>query len=147
MPVASATTGVVAGTPTSPPVTSSTASNPVASAARPAGTPPVASDPSGRAGAAPPSSSAAAAADTFTQEAQKALEREGAGGSAGRAAELASRATKRDPTNAEAWLTLGAAYTSLGSKNLAQQAFRSCAKQAVGPRVAECRALAGLPPE
>lgn len=94
-----------------------------------------------------PGASAAAAADTFTQEAQKALEKEGQGGSAGRAAELASRATKRDPTNAEAWLTLGAAYTSLGSKNLAQQAFRSCAKQAVGPRVAECRALAGLPPE
>jgi Flp pilus assembly protein TadD len=79
-------------------------------------------------------------------QAQKALEGE-RGGSASRAADLASRATKRDPTNAEAWLTLGAAYHTLGNRAQEQQAYRSCAKQATGPRVAECRALAGLPPE
>ena len=105
---------------------------------------PVASVEPGAQGGA--SSSAAAAADTFTARAQKALEKEGVGGSAGRAANLALRATKRDPTNAEAWLTLGAA-TPASAASLAQQAFRSCAKQAVGPRVAECRALAGLPAE
>ncbi|MDB4938551.1 MAG: two-component response regulator [Labilithrix sp.] len=93
-----------------------------------------------------PDASAAAAADSFTLEAQKALEAE-RGGSASRAADLAWKATKRDPTNAEAWLTLGAAYHALGNKAQAQQAYRSCAKQATGPRVAECRALAGLPPE
>jgi DNA-binding response OmpR family regulator len=98
------------------------------------------------AGVAPPDSSGAAAADSFTLQAQKALENE-RGGSAGRAVDLASKATKRDPTNAEAWLTLGAAYHTLGNKGAAQQAYRSCAKQATGPRVAECRALAGMPPE
>lgn len=94
-----------------------------------------------------PDASAVAAADSFTQEAQKALEKEGEGRSASRAAELAWKATKRDPSNAEAWLTLGAAYHSLGNKAQAQNAYRSCARQATGPRVAECRALAGLPPE
>jgi DNA-binding response OmpR family regulator len=94
-----------------------------------------------------PDASAAAAADGFTQAAQKALEKEGNAGSASRAAELAWKATKRDPSSAEAWLTLGAAYHSLGNKAAAQGAYRACAKQATGPRVSECRALAGLPPE
>jgi DNA-binding response OmpR family regulator len=94
-----------------------------------------------------PDASASAAADSFTQQAQKALEKEGEGRSASRAAELAWKATKRDPSNAEAWLTLGAAYHSLGNKAQAMNAYRSCVKQATGPRVAECRALAGLPPE
>jgi len=99
------------------------------------------------AGPAAPDASAVAAAESFTQAAQKALEKEGNAGAASRAAELAWKATKRDPSNAEAWLTLGAAYHSLGNKAQAQQAYRSCAKQAMGPRVAECRSLAGLPPE
>ena len=93
-----------------------------------------------------PDASAVAASEGFTQAAQKALEKEGTG-SANKAADLAWRATKRDPSNAEAWLTLGAAYHSLGNKAQAQQAYRSCARQATGPRVAECRALAGMPPE
>ena len=94
-----------------------------------------------------PDASAAAMSASFTQEAQKALEKEGAQGAASRAAELAWKATKRDPSNAEAWLTLGAAYQALGNRGQAMQAYRSCAKQATGSRVAECRALAGLPPE
>ena len=94
-----------------------------------------------------PDASAVAASESFTQAAQKALEKEGNAGAASRAAELAWKATKRDPSNAEAWLTLGAAYHSLGNKAQAQQAYRSCAKQATGPKVAECRSLAGLPPE
>ncbi len=146
----SATVAVVPAVTPAPPVTNPGAANgnPVATGARPVVVNPIATvEPVQPVHTEAPSSSAAAAADTFTAEAQKALEKEGQGGSAGRAADLAQRATKRDPTNAEAWLTLGAAYSSLGSKNLAQQAFRSCARQAVGPRVAECRALAGLPPE
>ncbi|NVL67684.1 tetratricopeptide repeat protein, partial [Escherichia coli] len=79
--------------------------------------------------------------------AQKALEKEGEARSASRAAELAWKATTRDPSNAEAWLTLGAAYHSLGNKAQAMNAYRSCAKHATGPRVAECRALAGMPAE
>ena len=145
-----ATVAVAPAVTTAPTVTNPGAANgnPVATGARPVVVNPIATvEPVKPVHTEAPSSSAAAAADTFTAEAQKALEKEGQGGSAGRAADLALRATKRDPTNAEAWLTLGAAYSSLGSKNLAQQAFRSCAKQAVGPRVAECRALAGLPPE
>lgn len=95
----------------------------------------------------PPDASASAAADSFTQQAQKALEKEGEARSASRAAELAWKATTRDPSNAEAWLTLGAAYHSLGNKAQAMNAYRSCAKHATGPRVAECRALAGMPAE
>jgi DNA-binding response OmpR family regulator len=94
-----------------------------------------------------PDVSATTAAEGFTREAQTALEREGDMRSANRAAELALKATKRDPTNAEAWLTLGAAYHNMGNKAQAQGAYRSCAKLATGSRVAECRALAGLPPE
>jgi hypothetical protein len=94
-----------------------------------------------------PDASATAASESFTQQAQKALEKEGEPRGASRAAELAWKATKRDPSNAEAWLTLGAAYHTLGNKAQAQQAYRSCAKQATGPRVSECRALAGMPPE
>ena len=152
-PVASATVAVVtSAAPVVPvpvaPIPNPGTGNPVVTTVRPVNnTPAPFVDPGAGAARDAPDASAAAAADSFTQEAQKALEKEGVGGSAGRAADLALRATKRDPTNAEAWLTLGAAYSSLGSKNLAQQAFRSCAKQAVGPRVAECRALAGMPPE
>jgi Flp pilus assembly protein TadD len=91
--------------------------------------------------------SAVTASDSFTQAAQKALEKDGAARGASRAAELAWKATRNNPANAEAWLTLGAAYDTLGNKAQAQNAYRSCARQASGPRVAECRSLAGLPPE
>ena len=63
----------------------------------------------------------------------------------GKAAAVAHRITVREPGNAEAWLTLGAAYHTLGRKADAMNAYRSCAKQAVGPRVSECKALAGIP--
>ena len=110
-------------------------------------TPPATATAPARVEAPDASAGAGAAADAFTQQAQKALDNEKDPRSASRAAELAWKATKRDPSNAEAWLTLGAAYQSLGNKAQAQNAYRSCAKQASGPRVAECRALAGLPPE
>jgi len=117
-----------------------------------AATPGVVTSASATASATPPvadapDASATAASESFTQQAQKALDKEGDPRGASRAAELAWKATKRDPSNAEAWLTLGAAYHTLGNKAQAQQAYRSCAKQATGPRVAECRALAGMPPE
>jgi len=85
----------------------------------------------------------ASASEGLTQAAQKALENENIR-AATRAADLAGKATQQDPTNAEAWLTLGAAYHNLGRKAQALQAYRTCAQKASGPRVAECRALAGM---
>ncbi len=94
-----------------------------------------------------PEGAGVGSSESLTQEAQKALEREGDARSASRAADLAAKATRRDPTNAEAWLTLGGAYHNLGNKTQEMSAYRSCAKLATGPRVSECRALAGLPGE
>jgi DNA-binding response OmpR family regulator len=153
------TTATTAPTPTpTAPATAVTATGTGASpATHPAGakpngvvatdTPPAPASAVARVEAPDASAGAGAAADAFTQQAQKALDNEKDPRSASRAAELAWRATKQDPSNAEAWLTLGAAYQTLGNKAQAQSAYRSCAKQASGPRVAECRALAGLPPE
>jgi DNA-binding response OmpR family regulator len=93
-----------------------------------------------------PAAEAGAEAINATAAAQKALEKDNASG-AKAAAALAWRATRSDPSNAEAWLTLGGAYQALGRKGDAAAAYRECAKKAAGPRVAECRALAGLPPE
>jgi DNA-binding response OmpR family regulator len=84
--------------------------------------------------------SSASAAETLTENAQAALEKQGAG----RALKLAAAATKRDPSNAEAWLTLGAAHAQLGHAGAAMNAYKQCAKRATGPRVAECKALAGI---
>lgn len=84
-----------------------------------------------------------AASEGLTAQAQKSLEGENRNGAVG-AANLAWKATRSDPTNAEAWLTLGAAYHTLGRKADAMNAYRSCAKQATGPRVSECKALAGI---
>lgn len=71
----------------------------------------------------------------LTQQAQRALER----GSSGRAIELGRRATQANPGNAEAWLTLGAAYMAAGSTSAAKSAFRSCVARGQGPHVAECK--------
>ncbi len=92
----------------------------------------------------PPSSPTPPTAESYTQAAQSTLEK-GDAVSAGRAASLAWRATHQDPHNAEAWLTLGAAYQVLGRRAEAREAYRQCAKRASDhPRVSECRALAGL---
>jgi Flp pilus assembly protein TadD len=75
----------------------------------------------------------------MTAKAQAALEK----GSAIRAIELARKATQNDPSNAEAWLTLGAAYDAAGSHGQARTAYKNCAEHASGPSVAECKALIG----
>ncbi len=64
-------------------------------------------------------------------------------GSASRAAQLALRAVAATPTNADAWLTLGAAYEALGNPSAARAAYASCIAQAHTPNVSECRMLAG----
>lgn len=90
-----------------------------------------------------PTPSGASGSEASLEAAQKALEKDDKHAT-GRAAEIAWQATQKDPGNAEAWLTLGAAYQQLGKKWQALEAYRSCAKKAQGPRVAECRALAGM---
>ncbi len=61
----------------------------------------------------------------------------------GKAAEIAHRITVHQPTNADAWLTLGAAYEALGQPKSAKEAYRSCAAKASGAGAAECKALLG----
>jgi DNA-binding response OmpR family regulator len=76
---------------------------------------------------------------SLTQQAQRLLER----GSASRATEVARRATSADPSNAEAWLTLGAAYDASGNRAQARLAYKNCVDNCQGPRVGECKALLG----
>jgi len=57
------------------------------------------------------------------------------------AAELAERATAVDPTNALAWVTLGAARQARGDRQGARQAYQNCAKLGKGQYVSECRAM------
>jgi DNA-binding response OmpR family regulator len=71
------------------------------------------------------------------REAQALLDR----GSFGRAIDVGKRATAMDPTNAEAWLTLGGAYDANGNHLQARSAYKSCIEGAKGGRVTECRAL------
>ncbi len=57
------------------------------------------------------------------------------------AAELAERATALDPSNALAWVTLGAARQMRGDRQGARQAYQNCAKLGRGQYVGECRAM------
>jgi DNA-binding response OmpR family regulator len=57
------------------------------------------------------------------------------------AAELAERATALDPTNALAWVALGAARQARGDRQGARQAYQNCAKLGKGHYVSECRAM------
>ena len=62
-----------------------------------------------------------------------------------RAAQMAFLATQQDPGNAVAWLTLGAAYESMGKKQQAMDSYRSCARKAASHlRVADCKQRAGI---
>jgi hypothetical protein len=71
------------------------------------------------------------------QTAQRALERS----DPTEAITLAERSVALDPTDAESWLILGAAYLQRGQASDARRCFTTCAKTATrGPR-AECAAL------
>jgi CheY-like chemotaxis protein len=63
-------------------------------------------------------------------------------GDAARAVSLARQAVAENPANADAWLTLGAAYQASGNGAAAREAYRSCTKQAHFANVTECFALA-----
>ncbi|MGB5374647.1 MAG: DUF4388 domain-containing protein [Polyangiales bacterium] len=55
--------------------------------------------------------------------------------------ELAERATALDPSNALAWVTLGAARQMRGDRQGARQAYQNCVKLGEGQYVSECRAM------
>ena len=57
------------------------------------------------------------------------------------AAELAERATAVDPSNALAWVTLGAARQMRGDRQGARHAYQNCVKLGKGQYVSECRAM------
>jgi DNA-binding response OmpR family regulator len=60
-----------------------------------------------------------------------------------RAITLARQAVAADPSNADAWLTLGAAYQASGDGASAREAYRSCVTEAHSANVNECRMLSG----
>jgi DNA-binding response OmpR family regulator len=68
-----------------------------------------------------------------------------ANGSPARAVELARQATAAQPTDANAWLTLGAAYAASGNPGAARDAYRSCVARARTPNVSECRVMSSGP--
>lgn len=80
---------------------------------------------------------AGAAALSAQHAAQEALEH----GKVATAIDLGQRAIGLDPSDAESWLILGAAYLQHGDYKKAHRAFADCAAQATrGPR-SECSAL------
>lgn len=91
-------------------------------------------------------SSAALSSESITEAAQRALEGKDKDEKQGtRAVQFAWLATQQDPGNADAWLTLGAAYEGIGKKQQAIEAYRSCARKASAhPSVARCKQLAGI---
>jgi hypothetical protein len=63
------------------------------------------------------------------------------GGSLRKAVTAGERSVELDPTDAEAWLLLGAAYEMRGLASDARRAYSSCARQGRSGPVAECRAM------
>ncbi len=64
-------------------------------------------------------------------------------GSPALAAQLARMAVSATPADADAWLTLGAAYEALGDRSAARIVYTRCIDQAHTVNVGECRLLAG----
>jgi DNA-binding response OmpR family regulator len=60
-----------------------------------------------------------------------------------RAVELARQAVKENPSDADGWLMLGAAYQASGNNVAAHVAYKSCVAQAHTVNVSDCRVLAG----
>jgi DNA-binding response OmpR family regulator len=65
-----------------------------------------------------------------------------ASGATAHAVELARQATSANPADANAWLTLGAAYAASGNAAGAREAYRSCVAQARTANVSDCRSMA-----
>lgn len=79
----------------------------------------------------PPGGSLIAQADRAMQKGDRQL-----------AVDLARQAVAQNPSNADAWLTLGAAYQSAGNGGAAKDAYRSCVKQAHSGNLNDCYVLA-----
>ena len=146
---AAVATSTAAATPTALPPPSSITPIPPVSAAASIAPPPAAPASAAASAAAPPADSAAAAvasaapevpAKSAAQEkadAQKALER----GKNKDAVDAASRSVALDPTDADAWLILGAANMELGKTADARAAFGACVKQSTKGQIGECRSM------
>ena len=62
-----------------------------------------------------------------------------------RAVQLALLATQEDPSDADAWLALGAAYLQAGNARQAIEAYKNCVRRAPNhPKVGECKKSAGI---
>jgi Flp pilus assembly protein TadD len=55
--------------------------------------------------------------------------------------ELGERAVQLDPTDADSWLVLGAAYMQRGDNKNARRCFSSCVKEATSGARRECAAM------
>ena len=145
-----ATTAAVPAESAMPPATSSVAipsSAPIAAATRPGSND--GAHPSSTNAVAPPAADTRPASETpldtkpavggsLVVQAERALSK----GETAKAVELARKAVAGSPGDAEAWLTLGAAYQASGNASAAREAYRNCIAQAHTADVTECRVLA-----
>ncbi len=76
---------------------------------------------------------------SLVTRAQRALDR----GQTALAISLAQQATTQNPSDGEAWLTLGGALDMAGNKAAAKNAYQSCVSHASGSSASECKALLG----
>jgi Flp pilus assembly protein TadD len=79
------------------------------------------------------------AGGTLIAQASHAL----ADGETPRALALAHQAVLANPSDADAWLILGAACQAAGNVPAARDAYRSCVSSARTANISECRLLAG----
>ena len=99
--------------------------------------PPAAPSAAPEAAVAPEAALAPVAARAAREDARRALDR----GAAAAAITAGTQSVELDPTDADAWLILGAAYQLAGKGAEARSAFYSCSKLAKRGDVGECRAL------
>lgn len=90
---------------------------------------------------APPATTAADAVPTSPDEDKKASLEALKLGKLAEAVAAGERATLLDPTDADAWLVLGAAYEDQGNFIAAQRCFHTCVTEAKRGEVRECKFL------
>jgi DNA-binding response OmpR family regulator len=112
---------------------------PAATHVAPAPTVPAAAVPAAVAHETPVDTGPVPGGGSALSQASKAL----AKGDTARAVSLARQAVSGNPSNADAWLTLGAALQASGNGGAARDAYKSCVAQAHTANVNECRMLAG----
>jgi DNA-binding response OmpR family regulator len=132
------TTATVVATTTAP-TTTTTATATATATAPTTTTTATATAPTATATATTTATAPNAGGGSALKRAQQALDR----GQSALAADLAKQATQQNPSDAEAWLTLGGAYDMMGAKAAAKSAYQSCVAKGQGPQVAECKALLG----